>query len=164
MATMTVWAFDDVGGADKAIETLKSLQQQQLIKLQDAAIVTWEVGKKKPKTRQLNNLAGAGALGGAFWGMLFGLLFLIPLLGAAIGAATGALAGSLADVGIDDKFINQVKQRVTPGTSALFVLTSDAVQDRVRDAFKDTSPQLIASNLTADQEAKLREVFVEEQS
>src|SRR5215207_4477707 len=103
MATMTVWAFDDVGGADKAIATLKNLQQQQLINVQDAAIVTWEVGKKKPKTRQLNNLAGAGALGGAFWGMLFGLLFLIPLLGAAIGAATGALAGSLADVGIDDK-------------------------------------------------------------
>jgi uncharacterized membrane protein len=164
VATLTVWAFDDVGGADKAIETLKNLQQQQLIKLQDAAIVTWEVGKKKPKTRQLNNLAGAGALGGAFWGMLFGLLFLIPLLGAAIGAATGALAGSMADVGIDDKFINQVKQKVTPGTSALFVLTSDAVQDRVRDAFKGTAPELIASNLTADQEAKLREVFVEDQS
>jgi uncharacterized membrane protein len=164
MATMTVWAFDDVGGADRAIATLKNLQQQQLIKVQDAAIVTWEVGKKKPKTRQLNNLAGAGALGGAFWGMLFGLLFFIPLLGAAIGAATGALAGSMADVGIDDKFINQVKQQVKPGTSALFLLTSDAVQDRVRDAFKDTSPQLIASNLTDDQEAKLREVFVEEQS
>jgi uncharacterized membrane protein len=164
VATLTVWAFDDVGGADKAIETLKDLQQQQLIKLQDAAIVTWEVGKKKPKTRQLNNLAGAGALGGAFWGMLFGLLFFIPLLGAAIGAATGALAGSMADVGIDDKFINQVKQQVTPGTSALFLLTSDAVQERVRGAFKDAPPELIASNLTADQEAKLREVFVEEQS
>ena len=85
------------------------------------------------------------------------------LLGAAIGAATGAIAGSMADVGIDDKFINQVKQQVTPGTSALFLLTSDAVQDRVRDAFKDTPPaELIASNLTADQEARLREVFGED--
>lgn len=162
MATLTVWAFDDVGGADRAIETLQSLQSRQLINIQDAAVVTWEVGKKKPKTRQLNNLAGVGALGGAFWGMLFGLLFFIPLLGAAIGAAAGALSGSMADVGIDDKFIAGVKQQVTPGTSALFVLTSAAVQDKVRDAFKDTRPQLIASNLTADQEAKLREVFIDE--
>ena len=44
-------------------------------------------GQKKPKTRQLHNLTGAGALGGAFWGMLFGLIFFVPLLGAAIGAA-----------------------------------------------------------------------------
>jgi uncharacterized membrane protein len=164
MATLTVWAFDDVGGADRAIETLKNLQQQQLINIQDAAVVRWEVDKKKPKTRQLNNLAGVGALGGAFWGMLFGLLFLIPLLGAAIGAAAGAISGSMADVGIDDKFIDQVKRQVTPGTSALFVLTSDAVQDRVREAFQDTRAELIASNLTAEQETKLREVFAEDQS
>jgi uncharacterized membrane protein len=162
MATLTVWAFDDVTGAKGAIEVLAGLQKQQLINIQDAAVVTWEEGKKKPKTRQLNNLAGAGAMGGAFWGMLFGLLFFIPLLGAAMGAAVGAITGSMADVGIDDKFIGEVKQQVTPGTSALFVLTSDAVQDRVQDAFKHTQPKLIASNLSADQEAKLREVFTEE--
>ena len=56
--------------------------------------------------------------------MLFGLIFFVPLLGAAIGAGIGALAGSMTDVGISDDFINSVKQRVTPGTSALFVLSS----------------------------------------
>ena len=61
-------------------------------------------------------------MGGSFWGLLFGLIFFVPLLGAAIGAATGALAGSLTDVGIDDAFINKVRDQVTPGTSALFVL------------------------------------------
>ncbi len=112
------------------------MQTQQLINIQDAAVVSWEQGKKKPKTRQLNNLAGAGALGGAFWGMLFGLIFFVPLLGLAVGAAMGALTGSMADVGIDDKFINGVKQRVTPGTSALFLLTSDAVVDRVEGCLR----------------------------
>jgi uncharacterized membrane protein len=67
-----------------------------------------------------------------------------------------------ADVGIDDKFIDSVKQRVTPGTSALFLLSSDAVTDRVKGTFTDLSPELIASNLSADQEAKLREVFTED--
>jgi uncharacterized membrane protein len=86
----------------------------------------------------------------------------VPLLGAAIGAGIGALAGSMTDVGISDDFINSVKQRVTPGTSALFVLSSDAVIDRIKDVFQDSHAELIASNLSAEQEAKLREVFTEE--
>jgi uncharacterized membrane protein len=162
MATLTVWRFAGAGGAQQAVDTLKSLQSQELIKIHDAAIVEWPEGKKKPKTRQLTNLAGAGALGGAFWGMLFGLLFFVPLLGAAVGAATGALVGSLTDVGIDDKFINGVKQSVTPGTSALFVLTSGAVQDKVRDAFAGTQAELIHTNLSDADEKALREAFAEE--
>ena len=162
MATLTAWAFPGVGDADAMVDKLQALQTQQLITIQDAAVVRWEVGKKKPKTRQLNNLAGPLALGGAFWGMLFGLLFFVPLLGAAIGAGIGALTGSMSDVGIDDKFINGVKQRVTPGTSALFLLTSDVVEDRVKAELSGTKAELIASNLTADQEARLREVFGED--
>ena len=162
MATLTAWAFPTVDGADQAVDQVKQLQTQALIKLQDAAVVTWPTGKNKPKTRQLNDLTGAGALGGAFWGMLFGLLFFIPLLGAAIGAAMGALTGSMTDVGIDDNFIKAVKQRITPGTSGLFLLTSDAVMDRVQDAFAGLNPELIASNLSTEQEAKLREVFTED--
>jgi len=69
MATLTAWAFPGAGDADAAVEQLKSLQAQQLINVQDAAVVTWPVDKKKPKTRQLKSLTGAGALGGAFWGM-----------------------------------------------------------------------------------------------
>jgi uncharacterized membrane protein/voltage-gated potassium channel Kch len=161
MSTMTVWKFPTSGGAEDAAARLRDLQSQGLITVHDAAVVSWEEGKKKPKTRQMNNLAGAGALGGAFWGMLFGLIFLVPLLGAAIGAAAGALAGSLADVGIDDNFIKRVREEVTPGTSAIFLLTSDAVTDRVREAFAGQQMELIHSNLSTEQQAKLREVFAE---
>ncbi len=138
MATLTAWAFNTVDGAEQASQRLQALQSQELIKIEDAAVVSWEEGKKKPKTRQLSNMTAAGALGGTFWGMLFGLIFFVPLLGAAIGAGIGALAGSMTDVGISDSFINGVKQRVTPGTSALFLLSSDAVVDRIKDAFKES--------------------------
>lgn len=162
MATLTVWRFPAAGDAQGAVDTLQSLQSQELIKIHDAAIVEWPEGRKKPKTRQLNNLAGAGALGGAFWGLLFGLLFFVPLLGAAVGAATGALVGSLTDVGIDDKFIDSVKQSVTPGTSALFVMSSGAVQDKVLDAFAGTKAELVHTNLSEADEKALREAFGEE--
>src|SRR3954454_18750622 len=100
MATMTVWKFPTTNGAAVAENTLKDLQRKELIQIHDAAIVTFPEGAKKPKTRQLNNLTGEGALGGAFWGILFGLIFFVPLLGMAIGAAMGALTGSMSDVGI----------------------------------------------------------------
>jgi uncharacterized membrane protein len=159
MATLTVWKFDTADGAEHASKTLENLATQELIKIHDAATVTWEAGAKKPKTRQMHSLAGAGALGGAFWGMLFGLIFFVPLLGAAIGAATGAASGSLADVGIDDGFINRVRDRVTPGTSALFVMSSDAVVDKVKDVFAGEHAELLFTNLDEKQEQALREVF-----
>jgi uncharacterized membrane protein len=161
MASLTVWKFSTPYGADAAMERLQMLQSQQLITVQDAAMVSWEEGKKKPKTRQLHDAKAGGALGGAFWGMLFGLIFFIPILGLAIGAATGALFGSLADVGISDSFIKSVRDQVTPGTSALFLLSSDVVIDRVREEFPVREAELISTNLSADQEAKLREAFAE---
>lgn len=161
MTTLTAFKFPTVGGAEQMLSTLESLQKQQLINIYDAAIVTWPEGKKKPKTRQLHNLAGAGALGGAFWGMLFGLIFFIPFLGAAIGAGMGALMGAFADVGIDDNFIKQVREQVTPGTSALFLMSGEAVIDKVTPALQGQQFELIASNLSGEQEAKLRDYFAE---
>lgn len=163
MATLTVWKLPDADGAERVVGTLQDLQKQELIKVHDAAIVSWPEGKKKPRTRQLHNLAGAGALGGAFWGLLFGLIFFMPLLGLAVGAAAGAAGGALADVGIDDNFIKQLRDRVTPGSSAIFVLSSDAVIDRVRDAFPNIdSTELLFTNLSDEDETRLHEAFAPE--
>jgi len=159
MATMTVWKFPSAEGAEYAAETLKNLQEKELIKVHDAAIVSFPEGAKKPKTRQLSGLTAAGALGGAFWGMLFGLIFFVPLLCLAVGAGIGALAGGMSDVGIDDDFIRQMRAEIQPGTSALFVLSSDAVVDKVQEAFEGQPMVLVESNLSHDEEAKLHEVF-----
>ncbi|AKB32886.1 putative membrane protein [Methanosarcina siciliae HI350] len=143
---------------------IEDLSKQQLITLQDAAIVSWPMGKKKPKTKQLTSMTGVGALSGAFWGMLFGLIFLVPIFGMVVGAAIGALSASFADVGISDDFIKSVRSKVTEGTSALFLLTSDAVQDKVVEATRGMKFELIASNLSQEEEDKLREVFAEEEA
>ena len=162
MATLTVWKFSTPNGADQAETTLEQLQKEELITVHDAAIVSWPEGKKRPKTRQLNSLVGVGALSGSFWGLLFGLIFFVPFLGLAVGAAMGALSGSMADVGIDDEFIDEVRKKVTPGTSALFVMTSDAVGDKVRARFKDTDMELINTNLSSEDEQKLRDAFADD--
>ncbi len=161
-SALTVWKFEDPQGAAQALETLKGLAKEQLITIQDAAVVSWPQGKKKPKTTQAVNTTGGGALGGAFWGMLFGLIFFVPFFGMAIGAAMGALAGRFSDYGIDDKFIASVREQVTEGTSALFLMSANATVDKVTEAFKGTKMELIKSNLSNEQESKLQADFGEE--
>jgi uncharacterized membrane protein len=163
MVTLSVLKFNDPGGADRVLIALEGMQERQLITLQDAAVVRWPAGDKTPKPHQLPGGAGAGATWGAFWGFLFGLIFFVPFLGAAIGAGMGGLTGSLADVGIDDDFIKQVRDKVTPGTSALFALTSGAnAPERVIDELKEYDFEIISTNLPEEQEQKLREAFAQE--
>jgi len=165
MATLTVFRFETEDGAQQAVDTIEKLQNQALIQLHDAAIVTWPVGSKKPKTKHLSEMAGWGALDGAFWGMLFGMIFFIPFLGMAIGVAMGAVGARFKDYGISEDFIKSIRQKVTVGTSAVFLLTSDAVQDRITQATK-TLPkfELITSNLSNEQEAALRAAFAAEKT
>ncbi len=161
MATLTVWRFPTPLGAEQAEQTLERLSKQELISIHDAAIVSFPEGAKQPKTKQLNNLTGAGALGGSFWGLLFGFIFFVPLLGMAVGAGVGALTGAFADVGIDDDFIQTMRDQIKPGMSALFLMSSDAVMDKVQEAFEGQPTELMHSNLTAAEEAKLRDVFAD---
>ena len=136
-------------------------QKERLIEIQDAAIVSWPEGKKKPRTRQAVDLVSAGWLDGAFWGFLFGLIFFMPLLGMAIGATSGAISGAFADYGIDDNFIKRVREQVTEGTSALFLLTGQVTLDKIDDVFIESKAELIQSNLTFEQEEKLKQAFGE---
>jgi uncharacterized membrane protein len=161
MATLTAFKFDAAGGAEQMLAIVKEAQKEELIQLQDAAIVTWPAGKKKPQTKQLTSMAGIGALDGAFWGFLFGLIFFVPFFGLALGAAFGAMAGKMHDYGISDDFIKKTRAQITEGTSALFLLTSGAVMDRLLDRVHATGlhPALISSNLSAEQEKELADAF-----
>ena len=134
MATLSVLKFDTPDGAKQMEQTLLALQKQQLITIQDAAIVTWPQGKKGPKTEQLHSLAGQGAL-------------------------MGALSGKFADYGIDDNFIKQTRDKVTEGTSALFLLTSGAVMDKLVEAVKGQKFEIISTNLSKEQEDQLKAAF-----
>lgn len=159
MNTLTVLRFSTPEGAQEMLMKVYEMQNQELITVIDAATVTWPVDKKSPKTKQAVNLTGAGAMDGAFWGMLFGLLFFVPLFGMAVGASMGALTGRFADYGIDDNFIKRIRSEVEPGTSALFLMTTNAVVDRVIDELKGREFELVTTNLSKEQEDELRSAF-----
>lgn len=156
MSTLSVVLFEQEPEAERFLGTLKGLQEQNLIQVDDAAVVTRKPDGN-PKIHQAHELVGAGALGGAFWGLLFGLLFFIPLIGAAVGAGMGALMGKMADMGIDDDFMKQVSSQLQPGQAALFLYTHGTVMDKVADAVKPYHCKLIHTSLSKENEAKLRE-------
>ena len=114
-------------------------------------------------------LAGALLLGmpliwTALKNLWHGVMHMDELVAMAVGAAMGALAGHFSDYGIDDDFVKSVRDQVTEGTSALFLLTvtGSAAVDKLQDELKGKMGILIKSNLTNEQEAKLNEAFGEE--
>jgi uncharacterized membrane protein len=162
MATLSVLKFNDPNGADRVLLAFQGMQEQQVINLEDAAVVTWPEARKKPQTTQLSSMSGTTALGGAFWGFLFGLIFFVPLLGMGVGAAAGWKAGSVAIPGIEPGFIKQVREVVTPGTSALFVLTSGVTEDKMVEELEPYDFEIISTTLPREDEERLREAFGQE--
>ncbi|GCE14029.1 DUF1269 domain-containing protein [Tengunoibacter tsumagoiensis] len=158
MSNLFVLKFADETIARQVADEMKNLQKQQLVKLDDAALIIRRPDGKA-KIKQLHDLVGAGAMGGAFWGLLIGLLFFMPALGAAVGAGAGALSGKFADIGIDDSFIKQVGSAIQPGECALFLMTRDAVIEKVLPRLKNYQFQLIQSSLSTENEAYLREML-----
>ena len=156
MPSLTVWRFATPYGADQGELRLKMLRDQGAIVVHDAATVAWFANRKRPRVRQLEHMRGAGALGGAVWGTLLESVFLMPFAGAAVGAGAGVLRHRLSDAGIDDGFIRELRERLTPGTSAIFVLSSDADITRVRARFPVDEAELICADLDEAGAERLR--------
>lgn len=100
-------------------------------------------------------------LSGAFWGMLLGLIFGGPFFGMTAGAGIGSVNDEASEYGFNKEYIKEVGQKVTKGTSALFLKTSGAEVDKVADAVKenDWNFEIISTNLTAEHERQLQKDF-----
>ena len=131
-ATLTVWLYDSAMGAAAGEVRLKDLQQKDALTVHDAVTVTWIPGAHEPRLGHLRHETTAAASKASVLGALLGSLVLTPVVGAAAGAGIGALAHRLRGTGIDREFLEKLKARMQPGTSALVVLSSDADLDAVR--------------------------------
>ena len=160
MSTMVAVIFDDESTAFEVRGALVKMQNQFLLDMDDAVVVTRDL-KGKTKLHQPVSLTATGAVGGGFWGMLVGLLFLNPLLGAAIGAGAGALAGKFREIGLDDRMMGEIRAALHPGSSALFVLVRNVTVDKVLDGLKQFAGRgkVFQTSLSKDDERALREVL-----
>ena len=158
MSSLAAIAYPDQQTAGEAAAALQRMQKELLIELEDVAWVT-KTQDGKMKLHQGLGLTGAGAAGGALWGFIFGLLFLVPIAGMVVGAASGALAGHLSDYGIDDAWIKDVADAITPGGSGLFVLAHGANLERVLPEMATFGGTVIRTNLTTEQQQALEDAL-----
>ena len=124
---MTAWKFSTPYGADAAEYTLEQLKSQGLINVHDAAVVSWTEGREEAPNPPRHYPRRLRRITRVLLGTVFGVIFFVPILGMAVGAAVGSCRAHCRMPGIDKAFIESVRSKVTPGTSALFALTSDAV-------------------------------------
>jgi len=158
MSNLVVVAYPDEFRAAEVLASLRRLNKEYLIDLDDACYVTKDAGGKI-KLHQNTSLTGAGAAWGGMWGMLIGLLFFVPFVGLALGAGLGALSGKLADYGIDDKFAKQIAETMQPNTSAIFVLIRKSTPDKVVPEIAKFGGTVLQTSLPKETEAKLQEAL-----
>ena len=128
----TAWRFRGTEGADHVVLRLKQLNSQDLIDVQDVAVIRWPQYADAP-TAQEHVTAG--------------------------GSKVSSLVSKLKKGSIDSAMIESVKTDLAPGNSALVLLSSDAVIDSVAKVFEHEPMELIRSDLSVQQQDRLRAVF-----
>jgi uncharacterized membrane protein len=160
MADLIAVAYGDMHKAEEVLSTMRRLQGEYLVDLEDAAYVIRE-RDGKVRLYQSVNIPLLGAVSGIAWGGLIGLLFLNPLLGAAIGAGTGALTGAVSDYGINDDFMKGLGEKLQPGGSAIFILARRFTPDKFINELARFGGAVLQTSLTQDAEAKLQQALSE---
>jgi uncharacterized membrane protein len=134
MSSLTAWKFGGTEGADAAVLRLKQLDHQELIDVLDVAVVRWPEYSAEPLAQE--HVTDEGT-------------------------KMSALVNKVRKAGIDSAMVESVKGDITPGTSALVLLSSDATIDTVAKAFEGQGMELIRSDLSVQQEDQLRTAFTE---
>jgi uncharacterized membrane protein len=155
MAELVAIGYPDETSALAAEQEAQRLADELIVQPDAiAAIVRRADGKYQVTTN--HHAVGSGATWGMFWGFFFGLLFFVPVLGMAIGSGLGALFGKLEQAGIDKEFQAQVRDMLTPGTSALFLVLEDAAPETVVRALSRYGGTIIKTSLSQEVERKLQ--------
>jgi uncharacterized membrane protein len=128
----TAWRFSGTEGADAAVLRLKQLDAQEVMDVQDMAVLRWPQYASGPQVQEHVTAEGSMA---------------------------SSLAKRLKKAGIDGALLQAVKDDMQLGTSALIVLSADAALDAVAKAFDGQAMELIRSDLSVQQEDALRNAF-----
>jgi uncharacterized membrane protein len=127
--TTTAWRFSGTEGADEAVLKLKQLETAKVVEVQDAAVIRWPQYAAEPTIRQHVTEEGG---------------------------RVSSLMHKVAHTGIDSSMIEAAKGDMTPGTSLLVLMTSEAAADAFARAFGGQDVKLIRSDLSVQEQDEVR--------
>ena len=154
MNQLIVVGFDHLEDARTAMKRLRALEGDGHVRFEDTAVVEREPDGTAHVRNEVSGTTETGAVIGAAVGGL--VTFIFPLAGIAIGAALGAAVGAAMDKGVSGDFVDEVKDTLTPGRSALFLVTKEADADAVIASLRDFHGDVIQTSLDSEAEEALR--------
>jgi uncharacterized membrane protein len=157
MSQLVVVGFNHLDDARAAMRRLRDLERAGKISFEDTAVVERAEDGKAHVRNEVSGTTETGAAVGAVLGGL--LVFALPVVGIAIGAALGAAFGTLLDRGVSGKFVDEVKDTLQPGRSALFLVVKDAEADALIPALRDFEGDVIQTSLDEEAEDALRQAL-----
>jgi uncharacterized membrane protein len=160
---LVVIAFPDETGAFALRDLLAEMEEDNVLEVGDAVVATRN-SKGKVRLHQSLPLVSMGAALGSFGGMLLGLMILNPLFGTVAGAAVGASASYFRDAGIEDAFMKNLAETLTPGSSALFVNVRNTKPDMVLERLRPFAGrcEVLQTTMSAENEKRIRALLESE--
>lgn len=148
---LIVVAFKDEKAAAEALKSLKRVQKEKLIKIENAAVLHKDAkGKLHIKeTADMGGKKGAtlGGVAGAAIGVIAGPALLVP---AAVGALIGGLTAKLRDSGFSDARLQALGDGLKPGSSAIVAVVEHTWVDQVKAALGEAEADVFTESLSAD--------------
>ena len=145
MSIFGIITFHDEAGANKTYETLKTLEKEKQLTLDDAVIVTKDAdGEVKVKeTKDMTTKRGAAA--GGTIGLVIGLVVGGPVGGALLGGAAGAFAGKKVDLGVAKGKVEAVVAALDVASSALLLKIDESHTnlDLLKAAIKQSGGEVL---------------------
>ena len=161
-SNIVVLRFDGESQAENMLSIFGDMQDKGIVTLEDAVIATRGPGDNI-EIKQSQSVTGKYTLRGSGIGLLAGLLLGGPIGGLVGGTVAGAFAGALKDVGIDDKFIRQTSEMLTPGSSALFLMGRADDPEKFLEELRPFKALVATTSLSAEQENRLKRTLAEEE-
>ena len=158
MSKIVAIGFDGQFVAEGMVKTFEHLQEEGAIVLEDMVVASRGISGNIDIKQSLS-ATGKTAAKGSGIGFLAGLLLGGPILGLAAGAAVGAISGSMKDLGIDNKFIQQVTKALAPNTSAIFLLVKEANGPRVLEELAKFEGHILTTDLDPEQQKRLEKAL-----
>ena len=157
MSTLVAITFAGETDARAALGSIRSLEKEGRIGLEDTAIVSKDA---EGKVHVQNEMASGTETGIAVGAILGSLLWVVFPVGALVGGAViGGLIGRAAAPGIDGGFVKDVEGSLTPGGSALFLLVKAGDPGLLIAAMRQYQGTVLQTSLDEEQEAALRQAL-----
>jgi uncharacterized membrane protein len=143
VTALSAWTFGTYDGAANSAAVLRDLVSRGRGRVRDAVVVRWRASARAP---QMSSLTSSDEMRQPqLLDLVVGVTYAVPLLQAALGTGHVEQAGALAGIGVDETFTNKMRDRLVPGTSALFVLSDDDAVEWLRaDLDQPDHPDLVS--------------------